>query len=120
MENLYELMLLNRPELNEKDEKKIFTRLDEIISGKGKVIKSVNLGKKQLAYRIKKQSEGIYWVLNLNLTSSEVPAFSQKISMEENVLRFLILKKDEKIEEPKKEIKKVTEEKKKIKKVRSK
>ena len=95
MENLYELMLINKPELAEKEEKKIFAKIEEIIKDKGKIIKTANIGKRALAYNIKKEKEGNYWLLNLEVEPAEIAEFSSKLKVEEDILRFLILRKDD-------------------------
>ena len=112
MDNLYEIMLINKPSLSDSEESKLFDRIAKHIGDKGKIIKKESLGKKQLAYRIKKEQEGNYHLLKLNIQSAEIAAISQKLTLEDNILRFLILKKqtqkhvsDKKITE-KKEIKK--------------
>ena len=94
MENSYELMLINRSSLTEHDEKKILSKIDEFIKGKGKIHKTSNLGKKKLVYKIKKQSEGNYWLIELSLVSTAVSNFAAKLSMEEDILRYLILKRE--------------------------
>lgn len=94
MENRYELVLITRTEVGESDEKKIFSKISDFIEGKGIILKTDSLGKKQLAFRIKKETEGNYWVLELQLNSNEVNQLSAKLSMEENIIRTLILKKE--------------------------
>src|SRR3990172_4040986 len=107
MENRYELMMITRTGLGESDEKKLFAKISDFIDGKGKILKTNGLGKKQLSFRIKKESDGNYWVLDLQLNSNEVSTVSAKLSMEENIIRYLILKKEIlKIEE--KSVEKIT------------
>lgn len=109
MENLYELMVLTEAELADRDEKKIFSKIEEFLESKGKILKTSELGKRMLAYPIKKKKEGKYFVLDLALESLEVKSFSQKLALENNLLRFFILKKDDVKTEVKKEEKEDSE-----------
>ena len=93
MDNLYEMMLIERPGVSESEEKKLLVRLEKLLEGNGKIVKTENLGKKALSYRIKKETEGKYWLLNLEIKPASVSEFSAKIKMEEDILRFLILRK---------------------------
>ncbi|OGG30918.1 30S ribosomal protein S6 [Candidatus Gottesmanbacteria bacterium RIFCSPLOWO2_02_FULL_38_8] len=86
-------MLIERPGVSESEEKKLLVRLEKLLEGNGKIVKTENLGKKALSYRIKKETEGKYWLLNLEIKPASVSEFSAKIKMEEDILRFLILRK---------------------------
>ena len=101
MDNLYEMMLISKHTLSEADEKKLMVRMEKMLAGSGKIVKTENLGKKQLAYRIKKETEGNYRLLNLELKPVSIAEITAKLKMEEDILRFLILKK--KIKSSKKE-----------------
>src|SRR3989338_11290593 len=93
MDNSYEMMLIVRLTLSETDEKKMMVRMEKMLAGSGKIVKTENLGKKQLAYRIKKEVEGNYRLLNLELKPASVSEITAKMKMEEEILRFLILRK---------------------------
>ena len=88
------MMLITRVGLKESDEKKIFDKLALNIKGKGKINKTIGLGKKQFSYRIKKESEGNYWLVDMLLETGEVAALNSKLFLEENITRFLILRKE--------------------------
>src|SRR3989338_6985961 len=103
MDNSYEMMLIVRLTLSETDEKKMMVRMEKMLAGSGKIVKTENLGKKQLAYRIKKEVEGNYRLLNLELKPASVSEITAKMKMEEEILRFLILRKKKKIKTIKKE-----------------
>lgn len=94
MENSYEMMLITSPTLPEKDEKKLTDKIGEMIADAGKIIKFSNLGRKQFAYRIKKENSGNYWLYDMKISTSKVSTLTPRLSREENVLRFLILKKE--------------------------
>jgi ribosomal protein S6 len=60
---------------------------------KGKVTKTTSLGKKQLAYQILKQSEGLFGELELEMESAAMLELSKKLAVDKQLLRHLLLKK---------------------------
>lgn len=63
-----------------------------------------NLIKKTLTYPIKKYQEAFYLSLNLLLPAQTIDQFSQKINSDKNILRCLIVAKQELKSKPKKDI----------------
>lgn len=122
MDNVYEMMLINRASLDEKEEKNLAVKVGEIIGDYGRLKKTTSLGRKQLAYRIKKETSGNYWLFDMELKSTGVADLTAKLAREENILRYLILRKEEKpVSKEKEEIKvpgKIAETDKKLKKVK--
>lgn len=62
--------------------------------GDAKVIKVDDWGKKQLAYPIKKEKEGSYFILSVESEEGIKGDFEKRILMEEAILRHLVLRKN--------------------------
>ena len=58
----------------------------------GSEIKEAQLGKKKLAYPIKKEREGIYMTMDYSGKSSVVPELEKILRYDERVLRFITTK----------------------------
>ena len=58
---------------------------------KGKVNKSESLGKKQLAYQIQKQSEGVFGELELEMDGAGMIELQKKLAVDKGLLRYLCL-----------------------------
>jgi len=102
---LYELMLVTNTEKGDS----LLTRVEKAIKEKGNNLKVDRLGKKSLAYRIKKQTDANYYVLSFEAEGSFVKPLIDKLRLEqEDLLRFLLLKKVEK--KSRRKTKKVVEE----------
>lgn len=84
--NQYEFVFL----LNEKEELKNLKSL--ITSVSGKVLEEKSLGKKTLAYPIKKQTAAEFYEWKLELSPSTLQEFKKKIGFNEKLLRYLLLK----------------------------
>lgn len=89
----YELTLILKPDLPEKERDDFVAKVEKwVLEGKGKVVKKDVLGKRLLAYRIKKCLEGIYVFMALEMVPKEVAVLDKKLKLEEKVIRYLIVK----------------------------
>jgi small subunit ribosomal protein S6 len=96
MKNTYELVLVLKVTADNKEFDKVIEEINKIIKNGGKIIKNEDLGKKILAYQIKKETEANYRMLTLEMLSEHVKELSAKLKTNESVLRSLILKFKEK------------------------
>ncbi len=53
------------------------------------------MGEKKLAYPIKKEINGYYFVMQLNASADCIKEFDRKASIDEKMIRHLIIKLDE-------------------------
>ena len=65
-----------------------------VLSVKGKVAKVKEQGVKDLAYKIGKSTTGLYLVLPLELAPKEVGQISEKIRLDTEIIRYLLVTKD--------------------------
>lgn len=65
-------------------------------SGENITVASIaDFGKRSLAYPIRKQKDGQYWLVTFTSAGTGIVTLSKKLQQDENVLRFLVVKKDE-------------------------
>lgn len=89
----YGLTLVLSAKLKDTKQKEVLEKIKKAVSeAKGKVEKEESWGKKALAYPIDKQSEGVYFFLELELPSDKAGAISRLVEMEEEVLRHLLVR----------------------------
>lgn len=87
----YELVLILKAALSEVQRKKIITTIKSWLKG-AKFSKEEELGQKQLSYRIKKQTSGVYF--DWNFDTESIPAdFGKKILENEDILRHLLIRR---------------------------
>ncbi len=92
MQRVYELMLVLRPDFGV--EEKTARDLVEKLIGDKKIKELTVMGKKRLAYPIKKQSEGVYVVAIITGSPMNIGAFEKQIKLGTDVLRFLLTVKE--------------------------
>ncbi len=91
----YELMLLLSGQADEAAQTKIINKTTKLIEElKGKVEKIDKLGKKNLAYPIKKDSQAFYVLCKLMLDSTKTNSLEKKVRTEESILRYLLINRD--------------------------
>jgi small subunit ribosomal protein S6 len=92
---LYELMLILKPDVAEEEQKAEVDKIKKLITdGGGEVVKEDSWGKRVLAYPIKRFSEGVYHLLNFQSTPAKVKELEKKLNLDDEVLRFLVVKID--------------------------
>lgn len=98
-EKKYELVVLLKPRLPENVKLGVENRIIEIINNVGSVIRTLEWGRKRLAYSIKalskKYNEAVYVVYEFLSSPDVVGQVSNSLKANENVLRFLLVKKED-------------------------
>ncbi len=93
MEN-YELTLV-MPGKAKAKEKTVKERIEKVLKTlEGKIAKAESWGEIELSYDIKKEKSGIFLYFELELGKSSVKALNEKLRMDGDVIRYLLVKKD--------------------------
>ena len=91
----YEIMFIVKNTIEEEKVKKIADSLKDLITNdKGNIIDFKEMGKRKLAYPNKKEVTGTYYVMTVEANHDTIKEFSRKVSINENVLRHLVIKKE--------------------------
>lgn len=99
--NTYELTCVVPADSKDKE---ILGRLEkEIKEAGGKVDKTSEWGKRELAYPIKKQTEGVYYFMEVSLPADKTVEINRMLVTSDAILRHLIVKKS-KVQNPKSKI----------------
>lgn len=92
----YEMMFIVKSGLDADKVKEEVETLKKIItSGKGKVSKVDEMGQRKLAYPIKKEINGIYYVFTFECDKDTISELDRRIKINEDILRHLIIRLDE-------------------------
>ena len=92
---LYELTYLISPDLNETELKDFSQKIDSLISKSGKFIKSETPKKISLAYPIRRKKEAFLRSCEFSGEPEKLESLKKEFSKENNILRFLLIKKKE-------------------------
>lgn len=92
----YELMVIIKPLLPEDIKSKVLKKVEKLVKkASGKILKTDVWGKRHLAYEIKSHEEGYYVVMNLELDQEKVKEFETDLKLQNDVLRYLLLREDQ-------------------------
>ena len=90
----YEMPLVLKGSAAEKETKESLDGVKKLIEdGKGEIGEIEEWGKKTLQYEIKKESSGLFYLINFEADHKAIPNLGKKLQMSENLLRFIIIKK---------------------------
>jgi len=92
----YELVFIVQPGAEEEPQKALVERLTKTISDlKGQVTQVDAWGRRRLAYSIRNQREGFYYLVQMEMPASAVRALVKSVKLIEDVMRYLIVRQDE-------------------------
>ncbi|MBR2247719.1 MAG: 30S ribosomal protein S6 [Bacilli bacterium] len=92
----YEIMFIVKPDMEEAEIKKTADTMKKVLTDKkAKVVEEKAMGQKELAYEINKAKTGYYYLYVVNAKSNAIDEFDRVAKINENLLRHIIVKKDE-------------------------
>ncbi|MDD2752260.1 MAG: 30S ribosomal protein S6 [Candidatus Omnitrophica bacterium] len=88
----YEAMFILKPDLNEEAKKTLFAQIAEPVSKNGGTVTqaSVWTDKKKLYFPLKKNHEGLYYLLNFTSPTQAITKINHTYTLNEDILRVLI------------------------------
>ena len=86
----YELVLILRPSLKDTERKKLVDGVKDTLK-EMKIVKEEEWGQKPLAYTIKRELAGYYYLLKLE-GETVTAGLEQKLTTNDNILRYLLLR----------------------------
>lgn len=96
----YECTFICMPELDAAKVEELISKASKVIETSGGTIKNLQqLGKKKLAYNIKKFREGVYVYMEIDGSGSMVSSLENFFKVNDSIMRFLTIKV-----EPKKKV----------------
>jgi len=96
MNRTYELMFIVRPDMPEEEQDKLISTLESAVSSSGGQMKSVEkMGKRRLAYSVRRFRDGVYILLTVEGGGALVHELERRLRVTEPVLKFLTVRIDE-------------------------
>jgi len=86
----YETVFIIQPEISQEGHRSLFEKLDKLLESHGaERLLCEDLGKRKLAYEIRKFQKGHYFAFRYLDGGSVVPELERSLRLEESVLRYL-------------------------------
>ena len=96
MQRAYEVMFIVRPDVTEEDLDKLVSTLQNHVTSAGATVKNVEkMGKRRLAYEVKKCLEGQYVLFTLTADGKAIHELERRLRVTEQVIKFITVRTDE-------------------------
>jgi small subunit ribosomal protein S6 len=96
MNRTYELMFIVRPDMPEEEQDKLISTLESAVTSSQGQIKNVErMGRRRLAYKVRKFQDGIYILLTVEGAGGLIHELERRLRVSEAVIKFLTVRIDE-------------------------
>jgi len=93
--NKYENVIIINPSLEEQGMKDVITKFTDLINKDGKVENVEEVGKKKLAYEIKKNSEGYYVIITFEANPDFITELERIYRITDDIMKFITIRKED-------------------------
>lgn len=91
----YESVIIINPNVDEEGMKALISRFTDLINTDGKVEKVDELGKRKLAYEVKKNEEGFYVVFYFEANTNLIAELERNYRITDEVIKFMTIKQED-------------------------
>lgn len=96
MQRFYEVMFIVRPDAQDEDVDKLIAGFETTVtSGGGNVRSTERLGRRKLAYLVRKFAEGNYILMTIDADGKLVAELERRLRVSEPVIKFITVRMDE-------------------------
>ncbi|MEZ2347253.1 30S ribosomal protein S6 [Terriglobus sp. RCC_193] len=96
MNRTYEVMYIIRPDLEEADLDKLIEGFTAVVTnGGGEVTQTEKLGRRRLAYVVRKFQDGLYVLMHVSADGPLVAELERRLRVTEQVIKFITVRTDE-------------------------
>lgn len=96
MERFYEVMFIVRPDIEEEEVDKLIAGFEQTVVNGGGTIRSIEkLGRRKLAYLVRRFSDGNYVLLTVDADGKLIHELERRLRVSEPVIKFISVRMDE-------------------------
>ena len=96
MSRLYEVMFIVRPDVEDEEADKLIAGFSSTVTAGGGVVKSVEkMGRRKLAYLVRKFNDGNFVLLTIEANGAVVLELERRLRVTEPVIKFITVRIDE-------------------------
>ena len=92
--NKYESIIIINPNCTDEAIKALESKFTGLINENGKIESVEKIGKKRLAYEIKKNREGYYILFNFEAKPDSIAELERNYRITDEIIKFMTVKKD--------------------------
>ena len=92
----YEVMYIVRPDLAEEETERVISTVESGATAAGLTVKNVErMGKRRLAYKVRKFQDGLYVLLTVEGAGGAVAELERRLRVAEPVIKYITVRVDE-------------------------
>jgi len=92
----YEVMYIVRPDLAEEETERVISTVESGATAAGVAVKNAErMGKRRLAYKVRKFQDGVYVLLTVEGPGSAVAELERRLRVTEPVIKYITVRVDE-------------------------
>jgi small subunit ribosomal protein S6 len=96
MSRVYEVMFIVRPDIEDEEVDKLIDGFSGTVKSGGGVVKTVEkMGRRKLAYMVRKFNDGNYILLTIEASGPVVLELERRLRVTEQVIKFITVRMDE-------------------------
>ncbi|HEX3659834.1 MAG TPA: 30S ribosomal protein S6 [Acidobacteriaceae bacterium] len=96
MQRVYEVMFIVRPDVADEDQDKLIAGLEQTITNGGGTLRSTEkLGRRKLAYMVRKFNDGNFVLLTIDADGTLIAELERRLRVSEPVIKFITVRMDE-------------------------
>jgi small subunit ribosomal protein S6 len=89
-------MYIGTPDVSEDDITQLNESIEKLVAGEGgAVVRTDNMGRRPLAYPIRKKTEGYYTLFEIEGSGQEIAELERRMRVNDTVMRFMTVRVDE-------------------------
>ena len=93
--NKYESVIIISPVVEEEGIKNLITKFSDLINAEGKGESVEEMGKRKLAYEVKKNKEGYYVLINFEAKPELIAELERNYRITDEVIKFIVVRKED-------------------------
>lgn len=93
--NQYESVIIINPSVEEQGIKDLVKEFTDLINQNGTVASVEELGKRKLAYEVKKNKEGYYVVFTFEAKPDSIAELERNYRIHDDIIKFIVVRKED-------------------------
>ncbi len=93
--NKYESVIIINPSVEEEGIKNLIKKFQDLINTDGKVESVEEMGKRKLAYEVKKNKEGYYVLINFEAKPTLIAELERNYRITDEIIKFIVVRKED-------------------------
>ena len=93
--NKYETVMILDCNISEEDRKNAIEKIKNYIEKNGEIRKIEDMGKRKLAYEVKKNKEGYYYIIEFSTNPENIAELERIYRITDEILKFIVVRQDD-------------------------